>query len=54
MAADPSSKTVLFVDLTDSTGLYERLGDAQALQCSSQLISCWQKIVDALKRQVGA
>ncbi len=52
MGAAPPSKTVLFVDLTDSTGLYERLGDEKALRYSSHAIACWQRIVDAVSGRV--
>jgi class 3 adenylate cyclase len=52
MGAAPSSKTILFVDLTDSTGLYERLGDEKALRYSSHAIACWQRIVDAVSGRV--
>ncbi len=52
MGAAPPSKTVLFVDLTDSTGLYERLGDEQALRYSSHAIACWQEIVAAVSGRV--
>lgn len=52
MGAVSSTQTVLFVDLTDSTGLYERLGDAKALRYSSLAVSCWQSIVTSLHGRV--
>jgi hypothetical protein len=46
----PRTCAVLFVDISDSTRLYEALGDAEAVE---QINSCLRRLVDAMDQHGG-
>ena len=50
--APGTTQAVLFVDLTDSTRLYERLGDTAAREFSSAALRRWEAIVEATHGRV--
>lgn len=52
MDTPSTNSAVLFVDLTDSTRLYERLGDTAARETSSTAMSRWEQIVSSAQGRV--